>query len=371
MKTKLTIIIDSLGPGGTQRQVVEYLKAYNKDKFEIILVSLDKNYNTLQDEITKLGIKIIGIEHKGFINFKTLNTLIKFFKLYKPKVVYTFLFTADFYGRLAAKLAGVPVIISSVRGIDAWKKTRHILIDRLLTLFTDKIVVNVNNIRPFLTKVEKLPENKITTIYNGIDLTRFNNFKDPLLIRKELNIPADAIIITMVARFDEPKDYDTFIEAARIVTYEKPDIYFMAVGTGPQLEQCRTKVNELGLKNFIFTGLKKDPVDYVNASDICVLSTKREGCSNVIMEYMACGKPVVASNVGGNPELVERGKTGFLSSDKKHMAELLIKLIEDNDLRKDFGARAKEKMYNNFSVEVMARKTEELFEQLIWLKVEG
>ena len=108
MKTKVFIIIDSLGPGGAQRQIVEYLKLADHTRFEIAIINMDKNYDTLANQIDQSKCRIIGITHSGFINLLTLIKLTRLFKKEKPDIVHTYLFTADCYGRLSAKLAGVP-----------------------------------------------------------------------------------------------------------------------------------------------------------------------------------------------------------------------------------------------------------------------
>ncbi|MFH1245697.1 MAG: glycosyltransferase [Candidatus Omnitrophota bacterium] len=365
MKTKVVIVIDSLGPGGAQRQVAEYLKFADRGRFDIKVVNLDKHYDTLAGEIKSRGYEVIGIEHRGFLNLWTILRLVRLFKTEKPDIVYTYLFTADCYGRLAAKLAGVPVIISAVRNIDAWKGFRHILVDKVLGSWTDRVTVNAQGIKPFLRK--SIPLEKIVTIYNGVDLDRLCILRNPPEVRKELGIPDGAFVVGMVARFSEQKDYRTFFQAAKLVIQEIPNAYFLAVGEGVLKYRAVEIVQELGIcSNVIFTGLRKDVPDVVNSFDVGVLASHYEGCSNAIMEYMACAKAVAASNVGGNAELVREGVTGYIVEPKnaQALAEKIIALLKDKTLREKMGQAGRTRIEREFTVQKMAKNTEEMFEQL-------
>jgi len=173
MKNKIVIIIDNLHTGGAQRQVIEYLKYRNRDQFDFTVVNLDAELQTLTPEITKLGVNVIQIKHGGFFNIKTIFTLTCLLKKLNPNIIQTYLFTADTYGRICAILAKVPIIITSIRSMDVWKKKHHLWIDRLLEKFTDIITINAESIRTRLQKIWKIDNHKIFLIHNGIDLNRF------------------------------------------------------------------------------------------------------------------------------------------------------------------------------------------------------
>ncbi|MDD5680059.1 MAG: glycosyltransferase [Candidatus Omnitrophica bacterium] len=367
MKTKVFIIVGHLGSGGTQRQIVEYLKYADRQVFEFKIVSLDDTCNVVKDEISNLGYQVIEIKLHGFFSPGTLFRLWNLFRLEKPHIVHTYLYTSDFYGRLAGKLAAVPVIISSVRNIDAWHKWYHRLADRILSHVSDCIVINAESIRPYLVKDKNIPTDKIVTIHNGIDLKRFLNLKYMAVIKKSLGIPTASPVIGMIGRFSAQKDYMTFFETAKEVHQIFPEAYFLAVGDGPLKERLASSVERLAIsKNVIFTGLRKDIPDLINAMDICVLSSHYEGCPNVILEYMACSKPVVASNVGGCAELVIDGETGFIVEPRNAsvLADRIIQLLNNNDLRQQMGEKGRKRIESHFSVEKMVAQTETLYRKL-------
>lgn len=363
MKTKIFIIIDNLAAGGTQRQIIEYLKCADCEKFIIKIISLDTASNLLAKDVSDLGYEVIEIDHKGFFNLSTIIKLVNLFIKEKPDIVHTYLYTADFYGRLAAKLAGVKIIISSVRNIQLWKKWHHILADRILAKFTDKITINAERIRLFLVKKERIDPEKIITIYNGKDLQRFKNLRRAEEIRKELGIPNDALVIGMVARFSEQKDYGTFFTAAKKIIKDMPGVYFIAAGDGPEKEMFESRYTN---HNMIFTGFRRDVPELINTMDICVLSSHYEGCPNAILEYMAAGKPAVATDVGGCSELVADGETGFIvpPGDPSYLVGKLINLLESKDLRMEMGKAARVRVETKFSLEEMVRGTEHLYQEL-------
>lgn len=372
MKHKVMIVIDHLGEGGAQRQIIEYLKLANRNSFDITVVNLDAAYNTVGKEIEDLGYRVIAIKHSGLLSLSTLNMLIRLFRKEKPDIVHTYLFTADCYGRLAARLARVKVTICAIRAVDKWKKWYHIAADWILTLFTDKVTVNAEAIKPFLVKTEKFPPEKIVTIYNGIDLDRFNKFRASEEVKKELGIPQDAFVVAMVGRLDTQKDYPTYFAAAEKVLEKYNNVYFLAVGGGPLLQVFKSQVLSFKLKErIIFTGVRRDVLDLINALDIGILSSHYEGCPNVVMEYMACSKPVIATNVDGCSELIVDDLTGYLVPPKSPgiLADKIIQLLDNPDLRMKMGQEGRKRVETLFTSEIMVKNTENLYKELLQSKI--
>lgn len=364
MKIKVCIVIDNLYAGGTQRQLLEFLKSCDRQQFDITIISMDSQRNPMEAEITSLGYNVVRVSHKGFFNLKTIFSLRGIFKKEKPDIVHTFLYTSDFYGRVAAVLNKTPVIISSVRNIQVWKKWYHLLADRILSCFTDKITVNAENIKPYLIKRAGINPAKLLTIYNGKDLSRFAHLREAREVRKELGIPANAFVVGMVGRFSEQKDYPTFLQAAKRVSQNLPDTYFTAIGDGQTKQKMQDLALRLGLNGHtVFTGLRNDVPDIINALDIGVLVSHYEGCPNVILEYMAASKPAIAADVGGCAEVIEEGKTGYIvaPTDAEALAEKIITLSKDAPLRARMGEAGRKRVEEYFSLTTMVRETEKLY----------
>ena len=370
--TKILIVVDNLGPGGTQRQIIEYLNGADRNNFEIKIINLDRDYDALAEEIKALGYEVIGIAHKGRFSKSTITQLQRLFIKEKPNIVHTYLFTSDFYGRLAAKLAGVPVIVSAVRNVDLWQRWQHKLADWLFAKFTDKITINAECIRPFLVNNKGIPADKIVTIYNGIDLKRFEHLREPYGVRKELGIPSEALVVGMVSRFSKQKDYATFFKSAAMVLEQIPNVYFVAVGDGPKRKELELSAisHQISAK-MIFTGLRKDIPDLINAMDISILSSHYEGCPNVILEYMACSKPVIASDVGGCSELIVNNRTGFIVSpgNPAVIVDKLLELLKDKEARIRIGKEGRKRIEEYFTSEIMVKNTESLYKELLKPKI--
>ncbi len=364
MKIKVFIVIDHLGTGGAQQQVMEYLKYADQSRYAITVVSLDPTKNFIGDNIKNFRYEVISIAHHGFFNPSTIQKLVQLFKKEKPDIVHTYLFTSDTYGRLSAKLAGVKHIICSIRNNDLWKKPQHIFIDRILAKFTSAITINAESMRTFLVQKEKIVPDKITRIYNGLDLRRFDHLNNPKDLKKIFQIPSNALIVGMVARFSDQKDQKTFLEAAKMITEKNEAIYFLVIGDGSSRKAFEAQYKS---SHIIFTGLSKDTPNMINIFDIGVLSTHYEGCPNVVLEYMACFKPVVATNVDGCPELVLEGETGFLVPESRPeiMAEKLRILLKNKDLREQMGKRGRERVEKNFTSQILAKNTEGLYKKLL------
>ena len=367
MKT-VFIVIDHLGTGGAQQQVLEYLKFADRSRYAFKVISLDADKNYLRSRVEALGVAVIVIPHHGFFNPGTLVRLTRLFCEEKPDIVQTYLFTSDTYGRLAARLAGVKGVICSIRNTDLWKKAHHIWVDRVLARWTDVITINADNMRGFLVDTEKLDGRKIRRIYNGLDLSRFADLRPADETRRRMGVPSEAMVIGMVGRFSDQKDYDTFFAAAREVIRHRDDVYVLAVGDGDRLEDFRRKAKQFpDGHRFILPGRVENTPEVIEMFDIGVLATHYEGCPNVLLEYMVCAKPAVATNVGGCPELIVDGETGLLVPDSspEALAEKLLVLICDPGLRRRMGVHGRRRVEQHFTSQIMARNTERVYQEIL------
>jgi glycosyltransferase involved in cell wall biosynthesis len=251
-------------------------------------------------------------------------------------------------------------------------KWYHLLAERVLKNITDRITVNAKIIASYLVEKEGVNPGKIVTIYNGIDLKRFEDrglkIEDRKNLREKLGIKTDSLVVGMVGRFSEQKDYDTFIKSAQIVCGQMGNVVFVAVGDGVLKSSLELQAAGYGLKDkVIFTGHRADTDELIRVFDVGVLSSHYEGCPNVILEYMACSKPLVASDVGGCRELVVDGETGYIVPHKSPevLAVKLLALLRDEALRLKMGDAGRKRVEENFTSEKMATETEKLFLELL------
>ena len=359
-KIKLLLIIDHLDPGGAQRQIIELVKRLPRSEFQITVCNLDGTRAELAEEIQEIGITVHSINQSGFLDLKALFSLYKFIKDNSFDIVHTYLFTADTYGRVAAFCARTPSIITSLRSVDTWKNRLHILTDRILACFTDRILVNVHKITSFLICKEQINPKIIRTIYNGIDLSNMKCKQSATAVKKNLTLGAHDQLVGIFARNDSVKDHETYFRATQIILNNHTNITFLAMGDGMTGESIQSILDELDIKQgIILKDHSVDYHDYINAVDVSVLTSLVEGCSNVILESMAFSKPVVATAVGGNPELVVEGKTGFLvpPKDPEKLAQAIIKILENPKLGEYFGKNGHQRVKKYFSMEKMINDT--------------
>ena len=368
MKIKLVYVIDDLGLGGAQRQLTELVKALPRDRYAVEVVSLSAKKNAYEKPLREAGIPLTFIDHSGTWSWSTLFRVYGRLKDLKPDIVHTWLFTADLYGRLAAYLARVPHVICAFRSTIDDMPRHYRWVHRLLAHGTTSFTINAKMIRTGLVQELGLPSHKIHTIYNGIDvagipLTHSNGHYD-----QEWQIPSGARIVMMVARMAPPKDHRTFLKAARKVAKQMPETYFVLAGDGPLRGRVEGWVSEWGLRERTrILGARHDVLQFLHQASVIVLSTHFEGCSNVILEAMAASKPVVATNVGGNAELVVHGQTGWTvpREDADALAEAIVNLLSDEEGAKRMGANGRTRVEKNFSLQAMVRETQAFYDRTL------
>ena len=239
---------------------------------------------------------------------------------------------------------------------------------KVLISHVQKIVAVSKDIQNLLKKDLKLLPQKIKLIYNGIDISRFEKKFAQEKLRKELNLSREDLILGNVGNLREVKDHHTLILSFSKVSPFFPQAKLLIIGEGelkPNLLNLRA---ELGLENkVLLLGHRDDIPSLLDLMDIFVLSSRLEGCSISILEAMASGKPVIATRVGGNPELVLEEKTGFLvpSAEPEKLAETIVQLLKDEKQRKKMGEEGKKRVKDKFSRESMVKNYEELYSQIL------
>ncbi len=367
---KICYVIGQLSMDGAERQLYELVKGINREKFYPIVISLSKG-GFWADEIRRLNIQIIELPRKKNKEFARLFKLIKLIRDIKPGIVHTFLFSANSYGRIAAILCRAPIIIASERSLPEIGKSKtkfQIYLDKLLALFSHGIICNTQKASEVLVKKYSFNAKKVFTIYNGIDITSFraednnNNQKSKISPK----------VIGTVGRLDPVKNHKLFLDAAKIILNssinKNNEIKFLIIGDGPLKKNLEEYARKLEITdNVIFTGERADVPALLQCMDVFVLTSHYEGMSNAIMEAMLAGLPVVATDSGGNAELVIDGKTGFLcpSNDAIVFAERIINLIVNEGKAKRMGESGKKKIANEFSIGKMVRATNDIYLKLL------
>ena len=376
VNNKITVLyaITDLRRDGAQRQLLELVKGLDKDRFQPIVLILRPGDSMELEFKETPGVRVVSLERKGKYDFIYPIRIFQLLRQMKVDVIQPFLTPATFYSLLPAILCRTPVKITTERLAQRKERLGHRLYlkaEDFLTHFVDWTVPNSEAGRSYLIKRGINPE-RIQVIYNGLNLSRLNCDKENVtLVRQKLGVPPKGKVIGMLARLFPQKDHVTFLRAAAIISQSMPDARFALVGDGPLRNDLENLCKKLGLATkTTFFGEQHNVGTYLSAFDVAVLLSETEGCSNSLLEAMALGKPVVATDVGGNRELVRHGETGFLTpfGDAEAVAEAVIALCNDPETAEAIGERAKRLVVTQFSVENMVQQYQTLYEETIQRK---
>lgn len=373
MKTVLQFI-NSFHQGGSERQAVQLARLLSESgRYHVRIACLDGE-GVLREEVSALGTGDIP-EYK-LTSFYDRNMAMQlrrcaaFLREQKIDVVHTHDFYTNVFGMMAAALARVPARISSRRETTGMRSPAQKKVERLIYRSAHRIVANSEAVRRQLI-VEGVSESKIVTIYNGLDAKRLTPRQSREEVLSSFDLPRERTrrFVTIVANLrHDVKDHPTFLRAARRVRTEVPDAAFLIVGEGELTAQVRALATELGLeRDVFFTGRCEHVADLLSISRVCVLSSRAEGFSNSILEYMAAARPVVATDVGGAREAIVEGEAGYLvtAGDDEEMAARIVELLRDEQGARRMGERGREIVRRKFSCEAQLERTLALYDQLV------
>ncbi|MEA3308129.1 MAG: glycosyltransferase, partial [Chloroflexota bacterium] len=229
---------------------------------------------------------------------------------------------------------------------------------------TDRVACVSQLVADFAVEEVGIPRHKIVVIPNGIDAQAFEHLPAKPQARARLGLPLNSTLVGTVARLNPVKRLDVLLQATALMN----DVHVVIVGAGPEWERLKTLRKQLGLADRVhLAGQQSNVPEWLAALDLFALTSDWEGMSNALLEAMAAGLPVVATAVGGTPEVVVDGETGFLvpPRDPNALAQAIIRLLRDPDLRHQMGEAGRARVAAHFSVEQMVRKTEALYEKLL------
>ncbi len=374
VKQNILHMIDSFHQGGTERQAVQLIRLlHDSGQYRMHVACLDGG-GVLRGEVEGLGLgEIPEFRLTSFYDRNALVQLRRLTHLLRERridVVHTHDFYTNVFGMAAATLAQVPVRIASRRETLGMRSGAQKKIERFAYRLAHAIVANAEAVRDQLV-IEGVREKKIQVVHNGLDLARISLSAN--LKREEIlsmfGLPEGKRFVTIVANLRHPvKNHPMFLRAAQQVRAAVSDAAFVLAGEGELTRELRDMAAALGLaKDVFFTGRCEKVAELLSVSEICALSSKAEGFSNSLLEYMAAGKPVVATDVGGARETVIEAETGYLvaSGDDRAMAERLIALLSDPERARKMGERGRRVVENNFSCQAQLERTEGLYGRLL------
>ena len=366
-KIKIMFCIARLVIGGTEQQLLDFITDINRNRYDVIVCPLVSGGGLFKEfERANISIVVVGRKHKydPFILWR----LIRIIKRERVDILHTFLYTANFWGRIAGQLAGVPIIIAGERGIDAWKKKFHFFIDRILSSRTDLIITNAECIKDFYIHNAHINPDKFKVIRNGKKLDRFIVDVNKERKKSELKIPSDCSVVCTIGRLHPLKGCQFLLQAAKIVLEYDKNVIFLIVGDGMMRNQLESLAEQLQIGDYVrFTGFRRDIGEILSITDVFAFPTLSEGLPNVLLEAMAMRKPIVATNIDGNREIIEDNVTGILVPPKnpEKLADGVLRLLRDRKLATILGKSGYCKLEKEFAFDVMVQKIQNTYEELI------
>ncbi len=358
MKTRLLIVTDEMEVGGSQRQIFNILSNLDKHRFEpTLLYFREESY--LLTELQEQGIECVKISKKGAVDPVFILRLIRFLHSRKFDVVHAFAFSAELWTAIAL-IFNKARFISSIRGRYEWYSTKHWKLKGWISKRSTRVVSNSESGLLYAEQQCALDRTKAVVIYNGIgDAPDTENSEVLVEFRKQ-----HSCLIAFVGRLVDHKNLHCLLRAAKLLQDAGEDAGFLLVGDGPLRNELMAKVENEVIANVYFLGERDDVHAIFQACDIAVLPSFREGFSNTVLEAMRAGTPMVASRVGGTPEIIQDNLNGMLFDSDKHqqLADKLNLLVRDSGLAKRIGDQGRETVNSRFSIPHMIEQIQTIYE---------
>jgi len=370
-RTRIAYFIGHLATGGAESQLVELLRYLDRVRFEPFLILLR---DAGAERAASLVDQIYSIKpSKGESNIlHSFAKIVGALREIKPTILHALLPEPCILGFAAARLCRIPILIGSRRSlVDCYRPNHSRLViaaDRFATTVSTRMIGNSMAIVNELAILDKAPPSKISLIYNGIDSERFNPaINSP--VKTGLGWNSEHMVFGCVANFFDYKRQTDLVTAAEQIVRSFPQARFLLLGEDRgTMSKVRQEISRRGLDDFfvILPG-RPDPENVYPAMDVYVCTSDTEGFSNTILEAMACGKPVIATNVGGNSEAVIDGQTGLIIPRRSPdaIASAAGTLLQSPDLRRTMGNLGRKRIEEQFSVKTMVAAHEELYAQLL------
>ena len=368
-RIKVLHLVEKLEVGGLERIVACIAGNIDRNRYDIE-VWCSSQAGPVADGLSRDGIKVRVLGINSCYSPRSVLKLAGLFKEHGPDILHTHTYFDNTLGRMAALGAGVPVAIVHVHSIYSGQYSpMNILVERLLSFFTDKVICCSEAVKEFVLKGEKIAPSKVTVILNGVDPAPFIRPLDRRSCRASLGLGDGETVIITVAALTSRKGQRFFLQAMADIVKKHEDVRYLVVGGGPLGDALKAQAESLGIGcNVVFTGERGDVPDLLRISDIFVLpSSIVEGLPVSVIEAMAAGLPVVATKVGGVHEVVEDGMTGILvpPEDPGAIAKAVLSLLADRDKAGRMGDEGREVFLEKFSSRAMVAGVEALYQDLV------
>ncbi len=368
-KIRILYCIDSVeSDAGPDRQLAEMIRHLDKDRFEVHLccVRNSPRMDELAEHCSPVLMPMGSIY--TWNGLRQVRRLRRYINEHGIDIVQTFMVKANLLGCFAARRSRCRVLLSSRRNTNYWITPFYRRLYRYMNRFTTRLVANSERVKRTICEVEGVAPEKVDVLYNGVDTARYAPGSGDPAVARALGVPDRAGVVGIVANLRPVKDHALFLRAAKRVSEQVEQAAFLLVGTGPLRDELARLADGLGIADRVFFSDGRGEVpDYLSRMDVACLTSRTEGFSNAILEYMAAGLPVVATDVGGNGEALENGVSGYLVADRDPdaLARPVVELLTDGAKREQMGRAGLERCRKIFDISRAVRRYEEYYASLV------
>jgi len=367
---RVAYVIDKLHLAGAQIHLLQLLRGLDRRAFEPRVFCLIRG-GPVAERIRALGIEVDVLGMGSIYGPRALRALPRLVRALRgTAIAHTYLVSANVYGTLAARLAGVPAVVTSRRDTGFSRNWRLRLVEEWLV---NPRVDRVTAVSPAIAREVRaergLSADKVVTIPNGVDPAAFDPALPPReAARSRLGLAGDESALGVIAHLSPVKGHADLLAAMARIVAAVPRARLFVVGDGILRPELEARSRSLGLGDrVIFTGAREDVATILAALDVVVVPSHTEGLSNALLEAMAMARPVVATAVGGNPDAVEAGVTGLLvpPNDPEALAAAVLRLLDHPDEARRLGEAARRRVLADFSLDRMVAGYEALYRSLL------
>jgi glycosyltransferase involved in cell wall biosynthesis len=367
---RVVALVDSLGSGGAERVAVELITRLDGSRFErTICLSRSPREDALwvrqRRVLAEAGVRVMTLGRRRRLSILAWRPLWRALRREQVDVLHSHMFGSNLWGAIIGHLARVPVVIAHEHGWSDEGNSLRMFLDReVIARGVNAFVAVSEQDRRKMIERARIPADRVILVRNGSPANGAPSGRD---VRADLAIEPGAPVLGTVCVLRREKALEVMFEAVALVRAEFPDVRLLVAGEGPEGAKLEGKIGELGLDGTVtMLGLRADVADVITAFDVALCSSDSEGAPLSIMEYMEAARPIVATRVGGIPDLVEDGQEGVLVPPRAPaaMAEAIVGLLRDPGARVEMGARGRERRDREFSIEAMVARFDALYHDL-------
>jgi len=352
-KIRVAHIVYGLKLAGAEKLIWYITSRPDRSRYESVVATLSMG-GPMEEMLRDSGVPVCFMAKRHRYDVSVLLRLVRFLRREQIDVVHTHLFGGDVWGRTAAAIARVPLIVSSLHAVDLWLTPFERACERWTACFAHRLIAVSDEVKKFYVSRIGIPEKKLSVVYNGIDCAHLPAAIDRQQKFGELGILGGAPLVAVACRLEAQKELSTWLRAARLIARKIPGIQFVIMGEGSQQQELEELSRNLEISERVhFLGLRADVAEIFSASDLVMFSSRFEGLSLALLEAMASGKAVIATDIGENRAVIAHGRNGVLVNpgDADALAGAAIRLLSDERERERLGEAARRTVRDRFTIE--------------------